>query len=95
MFVVVGVDVADSAFVCNETFVNNSITDILSVTRIFHEYSLVWFLVDSVEWLEWAVGVVGDSSAECFGLGVTVWAEVSEVFGCVVCVVPIYVVNVE
>ena len=75
-----GVGVADSAFVCNEAFVNNSITDILSVARVFCEYSFVWFLVDSVKWLEWPVGVVWDSSTECFGLGVAVWAEVSEVF---------------
>lgn len=78
--VVVGVGVADSAFVCDEAFVNDSITDILSVACVFCEHSFVWFLVDSVEWLEWPVGVVGDSSAECFGLGVAVWAEVSEVF---------------
>lgn len=30
-----GVGVADSAFVCDEAFVNNSITDILSVARVF------------------------------------------------------------
>ena len=90
-----GVDIADSAFVCNEAFVNDSVTDILSITRVFREYSFVWFLVDSVEWLEWSVRIVWDSSAECFGLGVTVWTEVSEVFGCIICVVTVYVVDVE
>lgn len=90
-----GVDVADFAFVCNEAFVNDSITDILSVTRVFCEYSFVRFLVDSVEWLERSFGVIGDSSAECFGLGMAVWTEVSEVFYGVVCVVSVYVVDVE
>ena len=95
MVVVVGVDITDSAFVCDETFVDDSVADILSVTCVFREYSFVWFLVDSVEWLEWSVGVVWDSSAECFGLGVAVWAEVSEVFYGVVCVVSVYMVDVE
>ena len=95
MGVIVGTDVADSAFVGDETLVDNSCSDRLVIFCIFREYSFVWFLVDSVEWLEWPFGVVGDSSAECFSLRVAVWTEVPEVFYGVVCVVPIYMVNVE
>ena len=95
MGIIVDTYVADSTFVCNEAFIDDSCSDRFVVFCIFREYSFVWFLVDSVEWLERTFGVVGDPSAECFGLGVAVWAEISEVFYGVVCVVPIYMVNVE
>lgn len=80
MGAIVDADVADSTFVGDEAFVDDSCSDRFVVFCVFREYGFVWFLVDSVEWLEWSVGVVWDSSAECFGLGVAVWAEVSEVF---------------
>ena len=43
------VGVADSAFVCDETFVNNSSSDGFVVFCIFGKNSFVWFLVGSVE----------------------------------------------
>lgn len=95
MGVVIGVNVTDSAFVCDETFVNNSSSDGFVVFCIFGKNSVVWFLVDSVEWCEWSFRVVWDSSAECFCLGMAVWAEVSEIFEAVVCVVSVYVVDVK
>lgn len=95
MGVVIGVNVADSAFVWDETFVNNSSSNRFVVFCIFCEYSFVWFLVDSIERFKWSFGVVWYSSAECFCLGMAVWAEVSEIFEAVVCVVSVYVVNVE
>lgn len=48
---IVGTDVANSTFVCDEAFVDDSCPDRLIVFCIFREYSFVWFLVDSVEWL--------------------------------------------
>lgn len=95
MGVVIGVNVADSAFVWDETFVNNSSSNRFVIFCIFGKNSVVWFIVDSVEWFEWSFGVVWDSSAECFCLRVAVWAEVSEVFYVVVCVIAIYMVYVE
>lgn len=92
---VIGVNAADSAFVCDEAFVNNSSSDGFVVFCIFGKNRVVWFLVHSVEWFEWSFGVVWDSSAECFCLGMAVWAEVSEIFEVVVCVVSVYVVNME
>lgn len=51
MGIIVDTDVADSTFVCDEAFVDNSCSDRFVVFCIFREYSFVWFSVDSVEWL--------------------------------------------